>query len=319
MTEGWEFVKNSLDESSQIEEVEEVTIGSVNLEAPDAQAFSIANIEMGMERQVIENTYGEPERETLNEYGLYWSTYHEEYRNFFMIMYDEEDKVRGLFTNQDLLSSQNNLSLSSTKPEVQDTLGEPEEAIQKGFTNYIIDSDGQYDAFHLDDSFVTFFYDTHEEDGISAVQLIDEGLERSNDQLYAEASNELQEGLKYQIFDLTNAERMKRDLTILTWSESASETAYLHSKDMAENDFFDHTNLAGQSPFDRMAESQIQFTKAAENLAYGQQNSIMAHQGLLNSEGHRVNILNDEFTYLGTGVSLNEEDQPFFTELFYRE
>ena len=41
-----------------------------------------------------------------------------------------------------------------------------------------------------------------------------------------------------------------------------------------------------------MKRDGIQFNVAAENLAYGQQSSIYAHEGLMNSLGHRENILN---------------------------
>ncbi|MBH4731343.1 CAP domain-containing protein, partial [Staphylococcus aureus] len=78
--------------------------------------------------------------------------------------------------------------------------------------------------------------------------------------------------------------------------------------------YFDHTNLKGQSPFDRLKKDGITFNSAGENLAYGQVSSIYAHQGLMNSIGHRKNILNDTFKILGVGVDFNDEKQPFWTE-----
>ncbi len=39
---------------------------------------------------------------------------------------------------------------------------------------------------------------------------------------------------------------------------------------MAKNHYFDHTNLKGQSPFDRLKKDGITFNSAGENLAYGQ-------------------------------------------------
>ena len=56
---------------------------------------------------------------------------------------------------------------------------------------------------------------------------------------------------------------------------------------------------------------------AGENLAYGQQNSIFAHEGLMNSLGHRKNILNTNFSTLGVGVDFNEKRQPYWTEKLY--
>lgn len=58
----------------------------------------------------------------------------------------------------------------------------------------------------------------------------------------------------------------------------------------------------------------IIYNSAGENLAYGHQNSIFAHEGLMNSEGHRKNILQPSFKNLGVGVDFNDERQPFWTE-----
>lgn len=141
-------------------------------------------------------------------------------------------------------------------------------------------------------------------------------MEASRAALYSAGSEDLKEGFEYQLFDLTNATRVNHGLSVLEWNEEVRETARKHSTDMAENQYFNHTNLQGQSPFDRMEEDNISFTTAGENLAYGQLSSIFAHQGLTNSEGHRENILQDRFAELGVGVDFNNDNQPFYTENF---
>ena len=93
------------------------------------------------------------------------------------------------------------------------------------------------------------------------------------------------------MFDLTNATRVEHGLHPLSWDDHVKLTARDHSTDMAINQYFDHTNLKGESPFDRMEEDQISFRTAGENLAAGQISSIFAHEGLMNSIGHRENIL----------------------------
>ena len=60
-----------------------------------------------------------------------------------------------------------------------------------------------------------------------------------------------------------------------------------------------------------MKRDGIQFNAAAENLAYGQQSSIYAHEGLMNSLGHRENILNTHVNTLGVGVDFNKIDNHF--------
>ena len=66
---------------------------------------------------------------------------------------------------------------------------------------------------------------------------------------------------------------------------------------MAENAYFNHENLQGQSPFDRMREDDIAFSMAGENLAYRQFSSIFAHEGLMDSLGHRENILKSDINF----------------------
>ena len=85
---------------------------------------------------------------------------------------------------------------------------------------------------------------------------------------------------------------------------------------MADNNYFSHDNLQGLSPFDRIKEDGIGFKRAGENLAYGQSSSIFAHEGLMNSKGHRENILLKDYSSLGIGVDFNQEMQPYYSEEF---
>ncbi|SHG28739.1 CAP domain-containing protein [Ornithinibacillus halophilus] len=287
-----------------------------NLQAPSVQSFSIHNIEIGDTKEEVESQVGSANRESLNEYGVMWHAYHENYHNFFMVAYDEHNRVVGLYTNQDLLSTTIDLSFNDTRDTVLSTLGEPLSGIRKGLINYKIQSHNEYDTFSLDDSYVTIFYDKHENNTITAVELISEELEKKKEAFFGIPSPELREGLEYQLFDLTNASRVIHGLPVLNWDESVRNTARNHSIDMAENNYFSHTNPLGQSPFDRMEEDQIVFRTAGENLAAGQSSSIFAHEGLMNSKGHRDNILNPAFEALAVGVAFNEDNQPYYTENF---
>ena len=56
-----------------------------------------------------------------------------------------------------------------------------------------------------------------------------------------------------------------------------------------------------KDPFDRIRESNVQFKTAGENLALAPTLSI-AHNGLMNSPGHRANILRPQFGRVGIGV-----------------
>ncbi|MGG4168179.1 CAP domain-containing protein [Rossellomorea vietnamensis] len=289
------------------------------LTVPSEQRFSIYNIEIGDSKESVESEVGEAKRKSSNEYGVSWYAYHENYRNFLMVSYDQNQHVNGLFTNQDLLSSDSGIKMGVSKEVVQNELGEPLTNIRKGLTLYQLQNNGEQDVYQIDGSYVTIFYDKHEDDTVTAIQIIDGNLEANKKNFYTKGSSELKEGFEFQLFDLTNAIRVEKGLNVLSWDSLVRDTARKHSLDMAEQDYFSHTNLDGQSPFDRMEEDQVAFRTAGENLAYGQLSSIFAHEGLMNSKGHRDNILQPHYEHLGIGVAFNEKSQPYYTENFYSD
>ncbi|MGA9227190.1 MAG: CAP domain-containing protein, partial [Mesobacillus sp.] len=258
-----------------------------DLTAPAEQTFSIHNVEIAEAKTEAEKQLGTPERISVNEYGTQWHAYHENFQNFVTVSYGKDGNVNGLFTNQDLISSKTGVKFGSPKETVRKVFGEPLTEIRKGLVFYQFQKDQDYDVYQLDGSYVTIFYDKHKNNTVTAVQIISEQLEKSKTGFYTEATAPLKEGFEYQLFDLTNAARVKNGLGVLTWDDKVKETARKHSLDMAENKYFSHTNLEGESPFDRMAEDNITFAVAGENLAYGQFSSIFAHEGLMNSLGHR--------------------------------
>src|SRR5699024_1303135 len=177
------------------------------------------------------------------------------------------------------------------------------------------ENEGQ-DTFLLDNNYITFFYDTHQDNVIAAIQIINKDLEEQKQDYFANPSQELKEGLEYQLFDVTNAARSKFKLPILDWHDPSRKVGRNHSEDMATNNFFSHTNLENESPFYRLVNDDISLQMAGENLASGQLSSIFAHQGLMNSEGHRKNILKPDFRLMSVGIAFKENGHPFYTETF---
>ena len=207
--------------------------------------------------------------------------------------------------------------MQSKRAEVRSALGIPLKSLQKGNVQYILDTREEYDVFKIDSIYITVFYDIHEDNTVTAIQVIDGGLEENRPQIYAEPNDEVREGYEYLLFELTNSARIQRELPLLKWDEATKETARKHSEDMADNKYFSHTNLEGKSPFDRMGDDGITFFVAGENLAYGQYSSIFAHEGLMNSLGHRENIVKQDFGFLGVGAAFNSDNQPYFTANFF--
>ena len=107
--------------------------------------------------------------------------------------------------------------------------------------------------------------------------------------------------LEKQMLDLVNRERQAAGLHPLAPDPELTEVARRHSTDMFARGYFAHDTPEGLTPFDRMRAADVRFITAGENLALGPTISV-AHTGLMNSPGHRANILRREFGRVGIGV-----------------
>lgn len=107
--------------------------------------------------------------------------------------------------------------------------------------------------------------------------------------------------LEKQMLELVNQERRAAGLPSLAPDPELTEVARGHSTDMFARGYFAHDTPEGLTPFDRMRDSGVRFITAGENLALAPTIPV-AHTGLMNSPGHRANILRREFGRLGIGV-----------------
>ena len=107
--------------------------------------------------------------------------------------------------------------------------------------------------------------------------------------------------LEKQMLDLVNRERVAAGLQPLAPDPEQTEVARRHSADMFARGYFAHDTPEGLTPFDRMRAANVRFITAGENLALAPTISV-AHTGLMNSPGHRANILRREFGRVGIGV-----------------
>jgi uncharacterized protein YkwD len=107
--------------------------------------------------------------------------------------------------------------------------------------------------------------------------------------------------LESRMLELVNSERASRGLRPLAPDPELTEVARKHSADMFARGYFAHDRPEGDDPFDRMREDGVRFLTAGENLALAPTVQV-AHNGLMNSPGHRRNILEPAFGRLGIGI-----------------
>lgn len=118
---------------------------------------------------------------------------------------------------------------------------------------------------------------------------------------------------------LLNKDRKFHGLQPVRMQEDLRAVARKHSKDMADKDYFDHVNLRFQSPSDRLRLAGVSDVVSGENLAKigGFQNATqVAEEGLMNSPGHRANILNAAYNTVGIGVIQSRTKVYYFTQNF---
>jgi uncharacterized protein YkwD len=118
---------------------------------------------------------------------------------------------------------------------------------------------------------------------------------------YKVATSRPRPDLESKMLELVNQERQQAGLRPLVPDPAMTELARRHSADMFARGYFAHDTPEGLSPFDRMNKANIRFLTAGENLALAPTLQV-AHTGLMNSPGHRANILQRDFGRVGIGI-----------------
>ena len=104
------------------------------------------------------------------------------------------------------------------------------------------------------------------------------------------------------MFDLVNKERMSQHLKPLEEDENLRVVARKYGKQLFKYGFFSHVSqVDGSTALERASREGIIFQIIGENLAYAP-DVYLAHQGLMNSKGHRENILSPDYERVGIGV-----------------
>jgi len=104
-------------------------------------------------------------------------------------------------------------------------------------------------------------------------------------------------------------------LSQLSPNLKATEVARLKARDMIAKNYFSHTSPTYGSPFDMMKQFGISYRYAGENLA-GAPSTDIAHTNLMNSPGHRANILNSNYREVGIGIVNGGPYGKMFVQMF---
>ena len=123
--------------------------------------------------------------------------------------------------------------------------------------------------------------------------------------------------VEQQVANLVNQYRAKNGLSTLNLNWELSRIARYKSQDMCDRNYFDHNSPTYGSPFDMLKKFNINYQTAGENIAKGQKSAEAVVNSWMNSEGHRANILNKNFTQIGVGY-YNKNGVTYWTQLFIK-
>lgn len=117
-----------------------------------------------------------------------------------------------------------------------------------------------------------------------------------------------------KVADLVNQERAKAGLAPLEVKVNLQAAAQVRAKEIEKS--FSHTRPNGSSFSSVLAENGVDYRGSGENIAWGQRSPEEVMNGWMNSEGHRANILNKNFKYIGVGYHVNSNGTGYWTQLF---
>lgn len=307
--------------------------GAVNRDSAETiglvQSIEIPNtkISIGHSFDYALQELGTWDRNLFSRYGFDWFIYDTDYNNYIQLGV-ENNLVTGVLGASIGYAYENNIAVGMNRSDLEmaysyGPLTELRKQIPGENTVMVYTLDDEYKSTYLtaEGDYITYFFDSYESDKITAILVVDNLVEERTIDAFPLDTNELfYKSIETQVFCLTNAFRVQKGLAPVMWDQSTEIAASLHSKDMADNNYFDHTSLDGSSLGDRLSSQNIIYVAAGENIASGFRDSVHMVNAWLNSLGHRKTMLGD-FNYLGVGVwiaPIDDDNRMFGTQDYWR-
>jgi uncharacterized protein YkwD len=143
--------------------------------------------------------------------------------------------------------------------------------------------------------------------------------------------------LERQIHQSVNLQRRSNDRQSLEWDDTLVNLARAHSEDMAKRGYFKHVNPEGETPMKRLQQaghnncrlvgeniyqnnlySRAITEKKRTTYDWNSMETITATtlKGWMDSDSHRENILQNDYTREGVGVAIGSDDKVYITQVF---
>lgn len=117
------------------------------------------------------------------------------------------------------------------------------------------------------------------------------------------------------VLEKTNAERKAAGIPPLAIDAKLLQAARSHSANMAKQEKLEHT-LDEKTVADRVRATGYGYSRVGENIAHNQETPAEVLKDWMESEGHKKNILNADFTHIGVAVATNAKGERYWTQVF---
>jgi len=97
----------------------------------------------------------------------------------------------------------------------------------------------------------------------------------------------------------TCGNRKMPPVSAVVWSEQLQQAALAHSKSMADGNYFNHQDKAGNRVGERVYAVGYDWRAAGENIAAGQLDASDVVNGWLGSKGHCLNMMDGDYSQMG--------------------
>lgn len=117
-----------------------------------------------------------------------------------------------------------------------------------------------------------------------------------------------------QVVNLVNAERAKAGIAPLSIDKNVQTAAQVRAVEIETS--FSHTRPNGSNFSTVLKEQGVSYRRSGENIAWGQRTPEAVVSAWMNSEGHRANIMNANFTKIGVGYYRSANGVNYWSQLF---
>jgi len=124
--------------------------------------------------------------------------------------------------------------------------------------------------------------------------------------------------IENKVISIVNVERSKAGVSTLKGNWQLSRIARYKAEEMRDKNYFSHISPSFGSPFDMLKSFGMTFSAAGENIALGQQDPGSVMTSWMNSQGHKENILNVNYTEIGVGVAKGSNGNIYWVQQFIR-